>query len=85
MIMNANQIFKEWESGKWRPLHLIVGEEPFQVDEILAHIARLNGLEATTERIRSKRVGDSIVGTGLRQKPQNGRPELYEGAVVVQR
>ncbi len=63
---------------------LLQGVE-FRVDEILAQIARLQGLDADTERIRSKRVGDSIVGTGLRQKPRNGRPELYEAAVVVRR
>ena len=57
----------------------------FRVEEIVAEIACLEGLEATVERIRSKRVGDSIVGTGLRQKPQNGRPELYEAAVVIRR
>lgn len=57
----------------------------FRLDEILRDIGQLHGLNATVERIRSKRVGDSIVGTGLRQKPQNGRPELYEAAVVIAR
>lgn len=57
----------------------------FRVDEILAEIAGLHGLAAEIERVRSKRVGDSIVGTGLRQQPQNGRPELYEAAVIVGR
>ncbi|MBI4491984.1 MAG: site-specific DNA-methyltransferase [Chloroflexi bacterium] len=57
----------------------------FRVDEVLSQIATLHGLDAQVERIRSKRVGNSIVGTGLRQKPQNGRPELYEAAVIVKR
>lgn len=63
---------------------LLQGME-FKVDEILAEIGTLQGLDADIERIRSKRVGDSIVGTGLRSKPQTGRPALYEAAVIVRR
>ena len=33
--MLANDVFRELDSGKFRPVYLIVGEEPFQVNEIL--------------------------------------------------
>lgn len=34
--MNAADVFKELDQGKFRPVYLIVGEEPFQTHEILA-------------------------------------------------
>lgn len=34
--MNVSDVFQELEAGKFLPLYLIVGEEPFQTNEILA-------------------------------------------------
>ena len=34
--MNAADVFKELEAGKFRSVYLIAGEEPFQTNEILA-------------------------------------------------
>ncbi len=34
----AQQIFRELETGKWRPIYLIVGEEEFQIGDIVDRI-----------------------------------------------
>jgi DNA polymerase-3 subunit delta len=38
MRITAQQIFRELDSGKWRPFYLIVGEEPYQTSEIVTRI-----------------------------------------------
>lgn len=38
MQMTAQAVFKELQAGKVRPVYLIVGEEPFQIDEITSRI-----------------------------------------------
>ncbi len=38
--MLANDVFRELEAGKFRPVYLIAGEEPFQVTEILQRFRR---------------------------------------------
>lgn len=54
----------------------------FKVDEELARIARMLGLEGHSEIVRGQRVGTSIMGTGSREKV--ARPiELYEAAVII--
>ncbi|MEZ4749794.1 MAG: hypothetical protein R3B54_03960 [Bdellovibrionota bacterium] len=35
MAVTASKIFKDLSQGKWAPLNLIVGEEPFQTREII--------------------------------------------------
>ena len=35
MITTAQKVFKDLEQGKWKPLYLVVGDEPFQAREIL--------------------------------------------------
>jgi DNA polymerase III subunit delta len=34
-VTTAQQVFRELETGKWRPLYLIVGEEGFQIGDVL--------------------------------------------------
>ncbi len=35
MIVTAQKVFKDLDSGSWNPLYLVVGSEPFQSNEIL--------------------------------------------------
>ncbi len=35
MVTTAQQIWRDLESGKWRPIYLIVGEEGFQIADLL--------------------------------------------------
>jgi hypothetical protein len=36
----AQQVFRELDSGKWRPNYLIVGEEEFQIGDIVDRLKR---------------------------------------------
>jgi hypothetical protein len=38
MQVTAQQLFKDLDTGKWKPFCLVVGEEPFQAAEILARL-----------------------------------------------
>ena len=38
MSVTAQQVFRDLEQGRWQPFYLIVGEEPFQVSEIVDRI-----------------------------------------------
>ncbi len=61
--------------------NLLQGIE-FRVDDEMVAIAERMGFQARTDVIRETRVGSSIIGTGLREKP-GGRCSLYEAAVTV--
>ena len=41
MRITASQLFKEAEQGKWYPLILVAGDEPFQTQEILSQIKKI--------------------------------------------
>jgi DNA modification methylase len=61
---------------------LLQGVE-FRLDEHLARIGELAGLRVEAiQRLRAKRVGDSIVGSGARAKSRE-RVALYESVVVL--
>ena len=38
MQVNAQQIFRDLDEGKWKPFYLVVGEEPFQAGEIASRV-----------------------------------------------
>lgn len=57
----------------------------FPVDRIFADLASTLGFDAAIEVIRATRIGSSIVGTGLRSKPNGASAALYEAAVMLQK
>jgi len=40
MAVTAQKVFKDLETGQWKPLYLVVGAEPFQSTEIIKHFKK---------------------------------------------
>ena len=57
----------------------------FKVDQLMAELAERQGLEVEDVRlVRSKRVGNSIVGSSVRNGQTSGqKPQLYDAAVIL--
>jgi len=51
MAVTAQKVFKDLESGSFRPLYLIAGAEPFQANEILSQFKRKFVKEETAQAL----------------------------------
>lgn len=51
MVTTAQKVFKDLESGKWKPLYLIAGSEPFQSNEIIKQFKNRFVKEETSQAL----------------------------------
>ena len=51
MVTTAQKVFKNLETGEWKPLYLVTGSEPFQANEILAQFKNRFVKESATQAL----------------------------------
>ena len=83
-MMTAQQVFKEFESGKWRGFYLIVGEESFQAGEVIKKVKDffLKGSEAHLSFSFESFEGDQLDVGALLASLQT-LPGLFDGPETI--